>query len=100
MKQTVKKLLPTQGALGTEDTLELIKLFANTWFSLDAYDRTELPTTGATKRKILITADELQKSISSLKQKLMDKNEATQFFAQEKQAGSIQGIVGNIFLIQ
>jgi prophage maintenance system killer protein len=95
--ESVKKLLPVNGAVIAEDVLELIKLFASTWFSLDAYDRTELPTTGATKRKILVTADELKKSIFSLKNELITKKEATNFFAQEKQLGSIQGIVGNVF---
>jgi prophage antirepressor-like protein len=39
--EKVKVLLTENGAVDTKDTLELIKLFAGTWFSLDAYDKSE-----------------------------------------------------------
>jgi len=36
---SVRKLLPSGGQVKVEDALELIKMFADTWFSLDAYDK-------------------------------------------------------------
>src|SRR3989344_4802172 len=39
----IKKLLPGDSAVGPKDAVELIALFADTWLSLDAYDRELLP---------------------------------------------------------
>ena len=95
--EEAKKLLPaTQGQMKAEDVLELVKAFANTWFSLDAYDKTALPSGGVTKKKVKLTADEFNKALAELKTELMRKGEATDFFAQEKQQGSIEGIIGNV----
>ena len=41
--EDVKKLLPSTSGLSSNDVLDLITLFAGTWFSLDAYDRASLP---------------------------------------------------------
>jgi Virulence protein RhuM family len=49
--EDVKKLLPSGTDFGASDTLELIKLFAGTWFSLDAYDKSSLPKSGASKKQ-------------------------------------------------
>lgn len=38
----VKRLLPANGEIEAEDALELIKMFASTWFSFDAYDKSSL----------------------------------------------------------
>ena len=38
----VQALLPEQAALDPKQVLELIKEFASTWVSLDAYDKEEL----------------------------------------------------------
>lgn len=94
---SVKKLLPKEGAMKSEDTLELMKMFASTWFSLDAYDKSNLPLVGTTKKQVKITAQELVENILELKKKLISKKEASRFFAQEKQDGDLEGIVGNIF---
>lgn len=37
----VQKLLPQSRAVDTDDVLELGKLFAHSWFPLDAYDKSE-----------------------------------------------------------
>ncbi|MFA6306083.1 MAG: RhuM family protein [Candidatus Gracilibacteria bacterium] len=54
--EQVKTLLPSGGAVGATDALELIKMFANTWFSLDAYDKENFPKTGVTKKEFQLTA--------------------------------------------
>ncbi len=38
----IKALLPTDKNLDNKSILELVKTFADTWLSLDAYDRDEL----------------------------------------------------------
>lgn len=93
----VKKLLPPGTQVKTEDVLELIQLFAATWFSLDAYDKSNFPEKGVTKRKLNITAKQLNSALAQLKTDLISKNQATDFFAREKQENALEGIIGNVF---
>ena len=95
--EKVKNILPGGGAVKNQDTLELVKLFASTWFSLGAYDKSEFKTGKLTKRQVSITGTELHTAICELKTKLLSDSEASELFAQEKQQGSIEGIVGNVF---
>lgn len=95
--ESVKKLLPQGGQVKADDALELVKMFASTWLSLDAYDKSKLPDSGATKTQVKIAAGELEKAIADLKQSLQKKKEATELFAQERQGDAISGIVGNVF---
>ena len=73
----VKTLLPESVHVDNESVLELVKLFADTWFSLDAYDRDHLPVKGITKKKVKLTADKLNHGLAELKQALIAKGEAT-----------------------
>jgi death-on-curing family protein len=82
--------------IGTNDVLELIKSFSYTWFSLQSYDQTNFPKKGS-KKVVKVTAEELIFDLQKLKQELIRKKEATEFFAEEKQKDSLAGIVGNIF---
>ncbi len=95
--EDVKKLLPAGGGVKTEDILELIKTFAGTWFSLASYDTSAFPKSGFTKRQVKFTADELADSLIELKKELIRKKETTELFGQERQKGSLAGIVGNVF---
>ncbi|MDP4008497.1 MAG: virulence protein RhuM/Fic/DOC family protein [Candidatus Peregrinibacteria bacterium] len=95
--EDVKKLLPTDSNLGTSDALELVKMFAGTWFSLDAYDKSSLPTSGLFKKQVDITAEELLTALAELKHNLLTRGEATELFGQEKKSGNLTGIVGNVF---
>lgn len=72
-------------------------MFAGTWFSLDAYDKSSLPTSGTSKKQVQFTAEELAQALSVLKVDLIAKKEATHLFGEEKQTGNLSGIVGNIF---
>lgn len=80
-----------------DESLELIKAFASTWFSLDAYDKDTMPTEGANKKQVLFTAEHLKEGILNLKADLISNNLATELFAQDRNHNSIEGIVGNIF---
>ena len=95
--EDVKKLLPEESSIPADDVLELVKAFASTWFSLDAYDRESLPTQGVNKKQVEVTATELTHAIAGLKSDLLDRGEATEIFAQEKNPNAIEGILGNIF---
>lgn len=95
--EDVKSLLPAKNIVGADDALELIKLFANTWFSLDAYDKSNLPGKGATKKKVGITAADLVNALKELKNDLLKRKEATEIFGVERDRNNVEGIVGNIF---
>jgi prophage maintenance system killer protein len=94
--ESVKRLLPANGQVKSEDALELVKMFATTWLSLDAYDKSVLPSSGTTRKHVTVTAGELAEAIADLKTDLRKKKEATELFAQERQKDAIAGIVGNV----
>ncbi len=49
--ENIKKLLPAGSATESKDIVELVSLFADTWLSLDAYDKEALPKGKLTKKK-------------------------------------------------
>lgn len=92
----IQSLLPEQVLLDPKAILELIKEFSSTWISLDAYDKETLTMVGSTKKAVKLTGVELTEAILSLRSELLKKGEATEIFAHERAAGSIEGIVGNV----
>ena len=87
----------SQNKLSLNDVLELVKTFSQTWFSLDTFDKDNFQTKKQTQKSIKIEAKKLYEDLEVLKKDLIAKNEATELFAQEKQKGSLEGILGNIF---
>ncbi len=94
--ETVKKLLPAGDEFKAKDVLELVKMFADTWLSLDAYDKGVFEKGKITKRKIILATDDLYSAIAELKTELLRKSEATDIFAAERAVGSVEGIIGNV----
>lgn len=92
----IKKLLPAGSAVGAGDAVELISIFADTWLSLDAYDKGVSPKGKLTKKKVALTADKIAGSLAELKAELIRKSETTAIFGVERNAGSVAGIVGNV----
>jgi prophage maintenance system killer protein/anti-anti-sigma regulatory factor len=92
----VQTLLPEHVALDPKAVLELIKEFAGTWMSLDAYDKESLVLKGFTKKKVSLVGADLLLAIGELKRELMKKGEASELFASERREGNIEGIVGNV----
>jgi prophage maintenance system killer protein len=90
------KSITAGAAVDSDSVLELVTLFADTWFSLDAYDRDTLAPSGATKKKVALTADKLTRALVELKQNLIAKEEATELFGAERTQDSVAGIVGNV----
>ena len=64
---------------------------------MESYDEDNLPTEGSNRSTIQLEASELYQAVDVLKQDLISKEQATALFAQEKNEGSLQGIVGNIY---
>ena len=94
--EDVRALLPTNVTLDPKTVLDLVKEFASTWVSLDAYDKDKLTNIGATKKSVAITAEQLTEALVEFKKALIKKGEATEIFGQERQAKSVHGILGNV----
>lgn len=92
----VQALLPAHVTLDPKAVLELIKEFATTWVSLDAYDKGTLVTKGFTRKKVTLLGSDLESALRSLKTTLMKKGEATDLFGSERANGALEGIVGNV----
>ncbi len=92
----IRHLLPEGSPIDHASVLELISAFADTWLSLDAYDKENLVTKGATKKSVTLTAEQLSAALSDFKTELVKKGEATELFGIERNAGNVQGIVGNV----
>ncbi len=94
--EDIKKFLPAGSPTESKDVVELVSLFADTWLSLDAYDKELLPKGKLTKKKVDLTAEKISKSLAGLKKDLLKNSTATEIFGTERSAGSIAGIVGNV----
>jgi prophage maintenance system killer protein/predicted transcriptional regulator len=92
----VQALLPAHVTLDPKAVLELIKEFATTWVSLDAYDKGTLVTKGFTRKKVTLLGSDLESALRSLKTTLMEKGEASDLFGNERSQGVLEGIVGNV----
>jgi len=92
----IQILLPERVAFDPKAVLDLIKEFAGTWVSFDAYDKGKLEVIGKTKKAIKLTGRELTDAIKNLRAELAKKGEITDLFAHERKTGSIEGIVGNV----
>jgi prophage maintenance system killer protein/predicted transcriptional regulator len=92
----IQALLPEHITLDPKTVLDLIKEFASTWVSLDAYDKESLAIVGTTQKAIKLTGEELANAIQTLRAELIKQGETTEIFAQEREKGSVEGIVGNV----
>ncbi len=92
----VRALLPTGMQSDTGSILELVRMFADTWMSLDAYDKETLDIRKPTKKKVALTGAKLAESVAVLKKELIHKGEATDLFATERNRNALEGIVGNV----
>ncbi len=94
--ENIKHLLPAGTPIDHVSVLELISAFADTWVLLEAYDEDKLAATGATKRIVAITANQLIEALGVFKEALVKKGEAGDLFGFERHKESVAGIVGNV----
>lgn len=95
--ENVKALLPAESEVSAKDVLELINIFASTWFSLNAYDTKNFPQKGVSWKQVYFTGEELTIALQDLKRMLIAKKQATELFGQETNKDAVGGIVGNVF---
>jgi prophage maintenance system killer protein len=94
--ENIKQLLPKGAVIDTVSVLELVTAFADTWLSLDAYDKDTLIAKGATKKTVKLTAEELAQALLAFRTELIKQSEATELFGVDRGAGGIAGIAGNV----
>lgn len=94
--ENIKNLLPAGSNVDHASVLELVSAFADTWLSLDAYDKETLVVSGTSKKSVSITSGQLTKALADFKNELLKKNGATEIFGQERQSHVVEGIVGNV----
>ena len=92
----IKKLVPAGSNIDNASILELVRAFADTWLSLDAYDKDNLVASGKTKKQVTLTAEQLNKSLIEFKKELIKKVEATDIFGVEIRKDALAGIIGNV----
>ena len=93
----LKLLSANNNTVGVNEVSDLAVAFANTWFSLDAYDKDTLPTGGALRKTIDVDACELQNALAELKAQLIASGEATELFGTERDKGGLQSLFANVF---
>lgn len=92
------KLLSSEvDTVGSIETTDLALAFAKTWFSLDAFDKEDLPTSGTIKQFLDIGSQDLQTELAKLKKQLVANGEATQLFGIEREKGGLDSLFRNIF---
>lgn len=92
----VKRLAHNQD-FSTDEILELVKLFGQTRLSIDAFDRGKIITNKQTQKTVQVQAKELYTDLLRLKADLLTRDEATDFFAQERESWEFEGIFWNVF---
>jgi prophage maintenance system killer protein len=85
-----------ESGLNPSFAIDLVKGFAETWLSLNAYDKDNLKIDNVTKEQITLSAKDLKSGIANLKSELIKKDEATEIFAKERSKDALEGIIGNV----
>ena len=96
-KWATKTLREDTGQVGSSEATDLALAFATTWLSLDAYDKSALPSSGTIKKAVDIGATDLEAELHKLRKTLIAKGEATDIFATERTKGGLHALFGNIF---
>lgn len=85
-----------KGTNNFQSIIQLIKEYAETWLSLDAYDKNNFNIVNVTKASINLTSEELRNVLNELKIELIKQGEASELFAKERSRENIEGVLGNI----
>lgn len=95
--EDMKLLAANSSAVSSTEVADLVQVFTGTWFSLDAYDKNELPHAGGVKQAVRVGADDLAESLVKLRETLIAEREATDIFGVEREKGGLKALFGNVF---
>ncbi len=92
----LKLLTKDKERVKSDEVLALVENFADTWLTLDPFDKAEFPQTG--NEQIIDTdINALHNDLQVCKTRLTAKKEATDLLAQEKNKGGLAGMFGSVF---
>jgi Virulence protein len=79
--------------------LTIIKQYADTWTTLEAYDSGKLQNRTSSKKSVSLTLEEVRRKLDELKRELIRKGEASDLFATEQDHGmeQIPGVLDQTF---
>jgi len=95
LKQTIE-MLSTKNIGYEKELLNLLQNYTKTLSLLENYDKDSIDDFEGCKSEYILTYDETKKVLKELKLNLMDKNEATELFANEKD-NELKGIIDNLY---
>jgi len=95
LKQTIE-MLSTKNIGYEKELISLLQNYTKTLSLLESYDKDSIDDFDGCQSDYVLSYEEVKEVLSSLKSNLMDKNEATELFANEK-AGELKGIVDNLY---
>ena len=95
LKQTIE-MLSTKNIGYEKELLNLLQNYTKTLSLLENYDKDSIDDFEGCKSEYILTYEETKKVLKELKLNLMDKNEATELFANEKD-NELKGIIDNLY---
>lgn len=95
--EDMKLLAANVDVVGSSEVVDLASTFANTWFSLDAYDKSALPHTGNIKQAVNLGSGDLRHALAGLRIQLIAQGEATDIFGKEREKDGLAALFGNVF---
>jgi prophage maintenance system killer protein/prophage antirepressor-like protein len=95
LKQTIEFIASKQ--IGVEkELLSLLQNYTKTLSLLENYDKDNIDDFKGQQNDFILTYGEAKEVLSTIKKELINKNEATNLFANEK-ANELQGIINNLY---
>ena len=95
LKQTID-FLSTKEIGQSKEVVNLLQNYTKTLSLLESYDKSSIDDFNGATSSYFLSYDEVKKVLAEVKLSLISKGEATELFAQEKDA-QLDGIVGNLY---
>ena len=95
LKQTIE-MLSTKNIGYEKELISLLQNYTKTLSLLESYDKDSIDDFEGCQSDCVLTYDETKEVLAQLKSNLIEKNEATELFANEK-AGELKGIIDNLY---
>lgn len=95
LKQTIE-MLSIKNIGYEKELISLLQNYTKTLSLLESYDKDSIDDFEGCQSDCVLTYDETKEVLAQLKSNLMEKNEATELFANEK-AGELKGIINNLY---
>jgi prophage maintenance system killer protein len=95
LKQTIE-MISSKNIGYEKELISLLQNYTKTLSLLERYDKDSIDDFEGCQSDCVLTYDETKEVLAQLKSNLMEKNETTKLFANEK-AGELKGIINNLY---